>query len=289
MATKRLWGDLPVLGKILTAVLLGVLGAVGAGIVGIANLGEMDEVGGGIYERNLLPVSDLGDMSAGVYESRALALRLVISRESSVRAELEETLDGLHEDVEKLWAQYSSGEATAEEQVARDAFDTAFDAYFTVVDDQVVPAVRAGRTTEAANVARDRLDPAFAEVRDALTELDGLEAGQAAASAQQAEDTYQSARTLLITVLVIAVVLALVIGVFVARSISRSLATVVGALRRVEQGDLTVTADVRSGDELGQLATALNATAGGLREIIGGRMSQTAVSLAAAAEDQSWA
>ncbi|MEV6305383.1 methyl-accepting chemotaxis protein [Actinoplanes sp. NPDC051861] len=281
------WGDLPVLGKVLAAVLLAVIAAVIAGVVGIVKLGTMDDVGGGIYERNLQPIALLGELDGNVNEARAIVLRHILSTGDADMKELDAAIADFHAQIDEGWSEYSSGEATAEEQTARDTFASTLAAMFQVIDEQVLPLSRENRTAQATAAANEKLDPAFFAVRDALGKLDELETKQAADSAQQAEDTYRDARTLLLIVLVLGVTVAMSAGAYVARSIASALTGVVGALRRVEQGDLTATAPVRSGDELGQLGTALNATTAHLREIIGGRMSQTAVSLAASAEELS--
>ncbi|MFC7535139.1 methyl-accepting chemotaxis protein [Actinoplanes sp. GCM10030250] len=286
-ARRHPWADLPVLGKVLSAVLLAVVAAVVAGVVGILQLKDMDDVGGGIYERNLLPVAMLGELDGNVNEVRAVILRHVMSPSDAEMAELDQALVKFRADIDKLWDEYAAGEATAEEQAARDEFETTLGAMYAVADEQVLPTSRAGRSEQAAVMAGDKLDPAFFAVSDALGTLDDMETAQAEASAAEAEATYQEARTLLIIVLVVGVAIALTAGVYVARSIGTALSGVVGALRRVEQGDLTATAEVRGRDELGQLGIALNSTTSGLRVMIGGRMSQTAVSLATAAEELS--
>ena len=84
---RNLWGDLPVLGKVLSAVLVGVIASVAAGIVGIVQLGKINDVGGGIYERNLQPVAALGEIDGQVNEFRSVVLRHVISSSASEIAE----------------------------------------------------------------------------------------------------------------------------------------------------------------------------------------------------------
>ncbi|GIF33294.1 chemotaxis protein [Actinoplanes utahensis] len=265
--------------------LVAALAAAVAGGVGIVKLGAVDEAGGGIYERNLLPMSELAEIDGLVNEIRGTVLRHVISTDPAEMQAREQEITEFRDELDRLWEAYAAGAGTAEEQAARQEFGTAFEAMLAVADGEVLPASRAQQTSRVAAAERERFDPAFDKVSDALGALEALETAQATASADEAEATYRSSRNLLIAILVAGLALALAVGVFVARSVSGPLATVVVALRRVEKGDLTAVADVHSRDELGRLATALNATTGRLREVIGGRMSQTAQSLAAAAEE----
>ncbi|WP_433831108.1 methyl-accepting chemotaxis protein [Actinoplanes sp. CA-015351] len=283
---RRWWADLSVLGKVLCAVILAAGAAVAAGVVGMLELRAVDESGGGIYERNLLPIDILGKVDGDVNEIRATVLRHVVSSDAAVEDEREQEITGFRDELDERWAEYTADAGSAQEEDARSRFRTALDAMYTVMDDELLPLSRANDTARAVAVESQRFDPAFDQVGEALTELSGIETAQATTSASEAEATYRDGRTILMVILVFAL-LAVGVGVLVARSVSRPLVHVVGVLRRVEDGDLTVTADARSRDETGQIAAALNATTARLREIIGGRMAQTAVSLAAAADQLS--
>jgi methyl-accepting chemotaxis protein len=284
VARKSGWADLPVKVKVLCAVFVAAFTAAVAGVVGIVKMAEVNEAGGGIYERNLIPIVELAEIHGLSNEIRATVLRHVISTGPSEMQALEGEITESREELEILWADYSSGARTGEEQSARQEFQAALDKMYAAVD-EMLPASRTQQTSRVAKAEAEIFEPAFGEVSAALGKLDELESAQSAASAHQADETYLAGRTELIVIVVTGLVLALAVGLYVARSISGPLATVVAALRRVEQGDLTTTADVHSRDELGQLASTLNATTGRLRSVIGGDMARTATSLAAAAEE----
>ncbi|MEU4559407.1 methyl-accepting chemotaxis protein [Actinoplanes sp. NPDC023936] len=286
-ARRRWWADLPVVGKVLCTVFVAGLATALAGVVGIVQLGAVDEQGGGIYERNLRPIAVLAMLDGDVNELRATALRHVITTSQTEMQEREGEIADFRERVADEWSQYTSAAGTAEEQTAREEFSTAFSAFNTVIDEQMVPLSRAQQTAKVALAEAAQFDPAFDQVSEALTTLSDIEAAQAAASAEQAESTYQNARAWLIAILVAGLVLSGGIGVYAARSVSVPLGRVVAVLRRVEHGDLTALAEVRSRDEVGQLGTALNATTSRLRDTIGNDLALTAAQVAAAAEELS--
>jgi methyl-accepting chemotaxis protein len=285
MVRRSGWADLPVMVKVLCAVFVAALAAALAGGVGIVKLGDVDEAGGGIFERNLIPAVRLADVDGLVNEVRSTILRHVIAADAGEMAEREEEITAFRTELESAWDEYTAAPAAAGEQELRDAFRASLDEMYAVADDRVLPLSRKMLTAEVARAESESFDPAFDKVSEALTGLGEIQAREGTAGAAEAEDKYQSGRTQLIVILVVGLGLALAVGVFVARSVSGPLAQVVVALRRVEQGDLTTTADVQSRDELGQLATTLNATTGRLRTVIGGDMTKTAASLSAAAEE----
>ncbi|WP_433790610.1 HAMP domain-containing methyl-accepting chemotaxis protein [Actinoplanes sp. CA-252034] len=285
MAGSGRWADLPVLVKVLCTVLVAALAAAVAGTVGVVKLGEVDEAGGGIFERNLIPAVRLADVDGLSNEVRSTVLRHVIATDAAEMAEREEEITRFRDDLDAAWAEYVTSPVAEGEAEVREQFETALAAMYAAADDRVLPASRQMRTAEVTKAENEVFDPAFDKVSDALGTLGEIQEREGTASAAAAQEAYLSARTQLIVILVVGMALALGAGFYVARSISAGLGRVVTALRRVEQGDLTATADVRSKDEVGQLASALNTTTGRLRSVIGGDMSRTAVSLSAAAEE----
>jgi methyl-accepting chemotaxis protein len=106
------------------------------------------------------------------------------------------------------------------------------------------------------------------EVNTAVAELQALEGREADALANLAEDEYNETRRYIIIALIAGIVLAAALGVAVARLIRRQLATVATALGAVADGNLTVPAEVRSRDELGRMAVAVNTARDGLRTTV---------------------
>ncbi|WP_328465935.1 MCP four helix bundle domain-containing protein [Actinoplanes sp. NBC_00393] len=144
----------------------------------------------------------------------------MISDDSGERKKLDQELAGFRGQVDVLWSEYISTEATTDEQTARDGFRTGLAASRRIADEQVLQPSRAGRIVEAAAAANSSYDLAFDQVSEALLVLDRLEEAQAQAGADHAESTYQSGRTLLIIILAAGFVLSLAIGVLVARTVS---------------------------------------------------------------------
>jgi len=69
---------------------------------------------------------------------------------------------------------------------------------------------------------------------------------------------YQTARTLMLSAALISLVLGLILSIVIARGFSRPLGMAVEVLERVAEGDLTVSLDVDTTDEVGRMAQALN-------------------------------
>jgi methyl-accepting chemotaxis protein len=151
---------------------------------------------------------------------------------------------------------------------------------------RTMTALNGGAASVAWTAMMDTADKLQASVSDRIASLD-----------HRADVTHQTSRVLLSVALLAALILAMVLSTLVTRSVVRPLSIVVGGLRRLAEGDLTVRAGLRSKDELGQLGAALDNTAGSLRTMVqsmsqhaesmsdaSGRLSATATQIAATAE-----
>jgi methyl-accepting chemotaxis protein len=121
--------------------------------------------------------------------------------------------------------------------------------------------------------APDQIFAEFSSVEGAMNtsvaDLQKLEDTEADTLAQEAGDEFRSARTIMIASLIIGILLAAAIAMLVVRLIRQQLATVATALGAVADNDLTIPAEVRSRDELGRMAMAVNRARDGLRATVG--------------------
>jgi methyl-accepting chemotaxis protein len=120
--------------------------------------------------------------------------------------------------------------------------------------------------------APDRLLAEFARTQadmdKAVANLQDAEDSEAESLATAAAARSDTNRIITIAALLVGLVLALLVGLFVTRLIRKQLASVSRALGAVADGDLTVAAEVRSRDELGAMAVAVNRARDGLRDTV---------------------
>ncbi|MFY9855271.1 MAG: methyl-accepting chemotaxis protein, partial [Terracidiphilus sp.] len=106
----------------------------------------------------------------------------------------------------------------------------------------------------------------------------------------QNNSSYQSARTLMLSATAISLLLGVILSIVIARGFSLPLGQAVTVLEKVADGDLTVTLDVNTKDEVGQMAGALNRAVEKLNSTLqevadsAGNASASSQQLAAAAE-----
>ncbi len=102
---------------------------------------------------------------------------------------------------------------------------------------------------------------------DAITRATQLTEEQVRTGREEIESFARQARTSVLFGILAAVLAGVVFTVVIHRSIAGPIAAFMSFVERVGKGDLTVQAPAGHGDELGDLARALNRMAGGLREV----------------------
>lgn len=95
------------------------------------------------------------------------------------------------------------------------------------------------------------------------------EASVAAVFVKDAADSYESTRTMMITIVLCAVILAVSMAVWMAVSISKGLSRAVDVARNVADGDLTQEIVVSGRDEITDLTRAMKGMSDKLKEVVG--------------------
>jgi methyl-accepting chemotaxis protein len=126
----------------------------------------------------------------------------------------------------------------------------------------------------------------FGKVTELLGELTRRFDEEQQRDAEEAAALYASSRRVTVGAIVVALALALALGFWLARTISVPLKRTVEVLGKVAEGDFTQRLEVRTRDEVGQMARALNRTLEALSGVIG-RIRESAVSLASSSEELS--
>ena len=165
-------------------------------------------------------------------------------------------------------------------------FQVIWDRWRTVRDAQLLPLARAGNTT-ALDAAIKRTPDADVDARTQLiTQATQVVRGRIAASKAAADATRQQDIRLLLIAFVLGVALAGLLAGAVVAETTRSVRSLKRSLDAMATGDVTVPAQVRSRDEIGTMARALNAAQEALRAMLS-KVAGTAETVRAAAEELS--
>ncbi len=270
--------------KLLSCFILVALMAGFVGVLGITSITKIDRNDAELYQINTEPLHDLGIIGVGYNKIRTSLRDAMLYKETKVRetaaARIKDSEKAINEAMESFAKSVKSEDVKKEYQ----ALKTAFGDYLKVRD-RVLESALAGRDAEALTESRSEAAVRAAKVFDeAYNRLLNMKVSQAKQKADLNASLSDSARRNMIIVVAIAIGIAVVLGIFVSRLISIPLQKGVEFAQMIAQGDLTKEVEVKSKDETGQLALALNEMMGKLKGIVG--EVQTAASNVAAGSQQ---
>ena len=172
-------------------------------------------------------------------------------------------------------------------------------AVFVAHLDKFLGMVQAKDREGAMKLLYGEMRPSTAAYLDAIRKLINFQDELLDKAGKDAQDEYESARTILIGLAIVATLLGLGIALIISRSITRPVNEALDVTQRLAAGDLTVTVTDISKDEIGQMLSAQQGLISKLNQIIGevkgaadalsnaaGQVSQTAQSLSQSSSEQ---
>ncbi|MBO9540138.1 MCP four helix bundle domain-containing protein [bacterium] len=128
---------------------------------------------------------------------------------------------------------------------------------------------RANRDAEATQLGL-KMRPIVDRIDDNMTELAKRKERLAEKARDDAAKTFAEAKFLVIALLLVAIALGTGIALFISRQLSKGLTAVAHAAEGIAHGDLDQRLDIKSNDELGDMAQSFRAMIENLRQVIGG-------------------
>jgi methyl-accepting chemotaxis protein len=267
-------GRLPILMKIMAAVVTVAIAGALVGVVALSGLNEVAAASEAQYRDQMRPALDVGVMQQKMYEARVQILTSTLTtgeaqaRAVEKRVAADEAYDAAYGRVSTmsmspaLLAELDSSVADWQEyRRMRDGgtlLDT--DSAEAARDDEVRRAASLETRAQMASLA----ESAFEKMDRVVDQLSVDAQAQADANAADAA----SARTTILVTLVAGILAALSVAFLVARSITRRLRSVADVLDQVSDGDLTARCADVGGDEVGKMAGALNSSLSTIHDVI---------------------
>ena len=281
-APRGLLGGISVGAKIMAVLGLVAVIAVAAAWVGLVAQARANSATEYTYKRALLPANALAKLKSSVQRSAVNLTLVALTTDQTTADGYIAIVVGEDAVQDKAIADYQKTSAFAHDPRMLQIVD-AIRGFRQSRDGRLIPLAKARQTKEYLTVYAKDVNP---PMQQASTALEGLITAETTAAAKRAADSrksFESNRTLLITTLTVGLLLAFGVAIGVVRRIVRSLRMVSTALDRVSSGDLTQRVEVRSGDELGQMAQALNHASDGMSALIGA-INASAATLAGSAQ-----
>jgi methyl-accepting chemotaxis protein len=275
--------------KIQIPVFLAVLGIVAVLVAGTLAVRSASTQTTGLYAHTTRPLADLAELRDAEGDARVAVRDLAASQPGATQDDVLAAVEEADKYADDSLAAYVADAGDTLNAGLADLVDktrVALAAWRDVRDTQVLPAAQRGDTDAALRVVAGPLtqaDDAFAAPLDKLFDS---ETASADAIATQVREAAGRDQWTMIIVGVLAALLAAAVALLVTRRITAPVRRMVSLLRRIGDGDLTHRAAVDSRDEIGDMATAMNAATESMSAALT-TVTDTTTGLDAAARDLS--
>ena len=287
----RGFNNLKMLYKLMIAFIIMVIFIGSVGFVGISNMKNINSNVSNLYNIDLIGVKDLNIIKTDLMTIRADILNILDPKNSSKISSYVDDINKLQELDKKLVENYKTTITTTLDKEQFAQFEKLLGDY-TNSSGQLIDKVKASDYDSA-----NELHPKLTKIRDDMflildKEID-LATNMAADDYNSSNATFKNSTILSISIIVIAIIAAIVLGIFISVVISRRLKDILAFSEAMGEGNLTVTINVDSNDEIGNVAKALNQSKENIKhlinEIMNGAsdMSATSEELSATVEEVS--
>jgi methyl-accepting chemotaxis protein len=246
-------------GFLLVALIAGAIGAVG--IFSLTRIARLDTA---MYQDMTRPLADLLTLVDTFQNIRSTAKDIVIANEATGIDDYENQIRKLWTEFDQALADYEQSHLTAEETKLVAEIRDLRNQYEKNTNSIIVMA-RAGSWQPARAVLKGNNENIQTLLREKYTHLAALKTEAAAATAAANEATAGAARLTMLVIMGIGVALSLLIGILIAGSISKPLRQSLQMLEEMARGRLQRRLHLKSRDEVGQMAQAMDRLADDLQ------------------------
>ena len=224
------------------------------GTVSLNGMRQTNEALNTVYLDRTICIKQLGEIKA-----KLLANRLGIANSVAFKDEAQKHIISIKQnliDINKLWQEYRATKSTLEERKISDKFEKDLQ---RLTDDGLSPAMDnllAGNTTYVDNLIKSTIRPLFNPIEEDINDLIQIQMDVSQQEFNDSKDHYDLNRIIVLCILFIKLLFAALI-LFYSKTLIKNVNKLVEVTKRISTGNLDEKFDLRSQDEIGQLAQSI--------------------------------
>ncbi|MCP2273519.1 methyl-accepting chemotaxis sensory transducer with TarH sensor [Actinokineospora diospyrosa] len=252
--------------KILSVVVLSTLVTIAVGLVGVFALNSAADATKRI-DNNVAALTDLNTLnSAGSGGTLYMLLATAIGNPT----EAQKILGEANAKIDVSFAAYESYQKRGTfDQKLIDEWNAASAAFGEVLGKKVMPAAMSGDAATGVQAFYTEALPLLVKFNEVSARMLEAERQRTLTEIESVSAERDSSIAIAVGLLGVGLVVSFGVGLLITRSITKPMRGLSAALEAVADGDLTQRVEVRSKDEVGRMAAALNKATDGTRAIVG--------------------
>jgi methyl-accepting chemotaxis protein len=236
---------------LMVAILIGVVGGIGA-----LSLKNVDDRAQELYDISLQHVKEILSIKANMADIKSNIAIIMYQKEQYKIEESEKNINLAVNETDKYIADYEKSPMTEKEISAWKDFNDSLGKY-KEIREKVVKAVKVENLAEA-QMQYVQMVPLQTRMMDSLDKVIDINLSQAKSADENIYATYKNANMTIYILTFIGFIIAILFGVLMSRSINMPLSNIKKFAERLSVYDFSVPINIKSKDEFGQTASALN-------------------------------
>ncbi|NRG35185.1 MCP four helix bundle domain-containing protein, partial [Niallia circulans] len=262
----KLLKNLNITKKLFIIILVSALSLGTIGYTGLHYIKDMAKDSQEMYEKSLIPISNLMQMRINTRASNGYTLELLLTTDSAKNKQLNDQLTVTTQETDQLLSEFLKENLTSEEKELVSVYNEEMQKLNDARKDVISLALQ-NKNEEAYRIFTTDVEEYRIKVNDTLTALQNLKASSAEATYKENLDSVQKITIFVFIISIVALILLLFISLIISRMIVRPVKQIKDLLFKAEQGDFTVKGTYQSKDEIGELTTSFNRMTEKLRNV----------------------
>jgi methyl-accepting chemotaxis protein len=236
--------------------------AVGVGTIGIQKLHAIEQADTNLYEKMTVPLGEMGDIMQLFQRQR------VNTRDAIMTGDAEKygaRIKDINAQIDKIEESFQKSLLTDQGKATFKTYKDANNKYDDLTT-KMLGMVAAGKGKDAEALMRGEGAKIQEAVNEDLDVLQNLKLKLAKESSESNTVLASAATTMMLVIIGVGMAFGIFTGIVMTRAITRPLTRFGEVLHAVSGGDLSITSDIQTKDELGSMSEQLNATISQLRE-----------------------
>lgn len=245
-------------------ILVTLTGVVGA--VGVSNMNNINHRSDSMYHNNFLPAQELKTIQIALQNVRANLLLAVYERNPQT---LQSRLDEINKLVEQNNQRLSNYGKTIRDDEERTLYTDVMDSLtaYRSVRNENLDLVKNQQYDQAVAML-NKVTEARVKTDEGLQKLIDYNTMLAEKAVQENADNFRQQTIIMISIIIIGILLAISLGLIIANLISKQINKLVIVADKIADGNLDVTIDIDSKDEIGILGKAFNKMVENLNDVM---------------------
>ena len=249
-------------GFILVALLAGVVG-----LVGIINLKAIDKLDTEMYELNTVPLEQIANVQEAYNTTRISMRDMILDMDTSNMNKYTSTIKDNIKIMNDELVKFAPTMSTEEGIKLNDGLKSAIVGYGAYID-KLINLVNSNKSAEAYKAIQTEGVVIAKTINDPINRLLTLKVDLAKQKSDSNTATANKSVIIMLILLFAAMIIAIGLGIFISRIISKPLRNIVEAAAKITDGDLDITIENTSKDEIGTLASTFRKMANNLNEVM---------------------